>query len=162
MRMAFLALISRAAGAALAPPHMRMAFPQSIASRVRMCSSQSRTLIAEVQVLPSPIGTADDEYKHVDAAIAAIAASGLETSVSALGTTIEGPADEVWTATRAAFDACLASGASSEMMVLKMYAPGSSSVSVESLQASGRQLRRARRLSAMPAHATALASRVTA
>ena len=44
-------------------------------------------LIAEIQVAPSPPGTADDPHAHVEAAIAVIAASGLPYEVGALGTT---------------------------------------------------------------------------
>lgn len=136
---ALLVLLSRAGAVT---PVFRAPIPmvagRFCASRLRMASTSPRHLIAEIQVLPSPIGTADDQYKHVDAAIAAIAASGLTPTVGALGTTIEGDADEVWAATRSAFDACLASGASSEMMVLKMYAPDATSgVSVDTLQVSG-------------------------
>ena len=77
---------------------------------VRMASTDHLTtdhLIADIQVLPTPLGTADDAYKHVDAAIEVIAASGLDHSVNALGTTIEGPADAVWATARAAFDASI-------------------------------------------------------
>ncbi|MGQ3053944.1 MAG: thiamine-binding protein [Roseateles sp.] len=38
---------------------------------------------------------ADDRYKHVDAAMAVIQASGLRCEVHALGTVVEGP--PVWT-----------------------------------------------------------------
>ena len=64
-----------------------------------------------------------------------IAASGLDHSVNALGTTVEGPADEVWATARAAFDACLESGADSNMMYLKIY---QGERTVDELQASGR------------------------
>ena len=53
-------------------------------------------LIADVQVVPSPSGTDRNEYQHVEAAISVIASSGLDHSVHALGTTIEGPEDSVW------------------------------------------------------------------
>ena len=53
-------------------------------------------MIAEIQCLPSPAGTDDTRYAHVDAAIAAIRASGLRTEVGPLGTSIEGPPDAVW------------------------------------------------------------------
>ena len=45
----------------------------------------------------------------------------MKHSVHALGTTIEGPADDVWTCVRAAFDACIKSGATKELMYVKMY-----------------------------------------
>ena len=57
-------------------------------------------MIAEIQCLPSPAGTDDTRYAHVDAAIAAIRASGLRTEVGPLGTSIEGPPDAVWAAVR--------------------------------------------------------------
>ena len=59
-------------------------------------------MIAEIQCLPSPAGTDDARYAHVDAAIAALRASGLRTEVGPLGTSIEGPPDAVWAAVRAA------------------------------------------------------------
>mmetsp|Transcript_2229 Transcript_2229/g.4601 ORF Transcript_2229/g.4601 Transcript_2229/m.4601 type:complete len:114 (+) Transcript_2229:229-570(+) len=92
-------------------------------------------LIADIQVVPMPSGTAQKEYEHVEAAIAVIAGSGLKHSVNALGTTIEGPPDEVWAVVREAFDACIKSGATKELMYLKMYQGPSS---VDSLEASGR------------------------
>ena len=53
-------------------------------------------MIAEIQCLPQPLGTSDDRYAHVDAAIAVIEASGVAYEVGALGTTLEGPPDQVW------------------------------------------------------------------
>lgn len=77
-------------------------------------------MIAEIQVLPNPAGTADDRYAHVDAAIAALRASGLTAEVGALGTTIEGPPDEVWAVLRAAHEATLGAGAGSVVTVVKV------------------------------------------
>jgi uncharacterized protein YqgV (UPF0045/DUF77 family) len=77
-------------------------------------------VILEIQCLPSPIGVDDDPYRHVDAAIAVIEASGLHYEVGALGTTIEGTAEEVWTLARRVHEACLASGAASVVSVVKM------------------------------------------
>lgn len=77
-------------------------------------------MIAEIQCLPSPAGTDDARYAHVDAAIAAIRASGLRTEVGPLGTSIEGPPDAVWAAVRAAHEACLRSGAASAVSVIKV------------------------------------------
>ncbi len=68
-------------------------------------------LIAEIQVAPSPPGTAEDPHAHVEAAIAVIQASGLRYEVGALGTTLEGSADEVWATLRDAHEAMLAAGA---------------------------------------------------
>jgi uncharacterized protein YqgV (UPF0045/DUF77 family) len=77
-------------------------------------------VIAEIQCLPTPPGTDDSRYAHVDAAIAAIRASGLRTEVGPLGTSIEGPPDEVWAVVRAAHEACLRSGARSAVTVIKV------------------------------------------
>ena len=46
------------------------------------------TVIAEIQVAPSPPGTAENPHAHVEAAIAVIQASGLRYEVGALGTTL--------------------------------------------------------------------------
>ena len=72
---------------------------------------RGRRVIAEIQVAPSPPGTADDPHAHVEAAIAVIQASGLRYEVGALGTTLEGEADAVWATLRAAHEAMLAAGA---------------------------------------------------
>jgi uncharacterized protein YqgV (UPF0045/DUF77 family) len=77
-------------------------------------------VILEIQCLPSPIGVEDDPYRHVDAAIAVIEASGLHYEVGALGTTIEGPADELWALARRVHEACLSSGAASVVSVVKV------------------------------------------
>ena len=71
------------------------------------------TVIAEIQVAPSPPGTPDDPHSHVEAAIAVIRASGLRYEVGALGTTLEGDADQVLATLRAAHEAMLAAGATS-------------------------------------------------
>jgi uncharacterized protein YqgV (UPF0045/DUF77 family) len=77
-------------------------------------------VIAEIQVAPSPPGTADDPHAHVEAAIAVIAASGLRYEVGALGTTIEGDDDEVWATLRAAHEAMLAAGAAAGISHVKI------------------------------------------
>jgi uncharacterized protein YqgV (UPF0045/DUF77 family) len=68
-------------------------------------------MIVEIQVVPDPSGDQQQPYRHVDAAIAVISSSGLAYEVGALGTTIEGPAEQVWPLLRAVHEACLASGA---------------------------------------------------
>lgn len=68
-------------------------------------------MIAEIHVSPSPAGTLDNRYEHVEAAIGVVQASGLHFEVGALGTTFEGDADAVWSTLRAAHEAVLASGA---------------------------------------------------
>ena len=69
------------------------------------------TVIAEIQVAPSPPGTPEDPHAHVEAAIAVIQASGLRYEVGALGTALEGEADEVWATLRAAHEAMMLAGA---------------------------------------------------
>jgi uncharacterized protein YqgV (UPF0045/DUF77 family) len=78
------------------------------------------TVIAEIQVAPSPPGTADDPHAFVEAALQVIAASGLHYEVGALGTTLEGEADEVWATLRAAHDAMLAAGATAGLSHIKV------------------------------------------
>ncbi len=77
-------------------------------------------IIAEIQVAPSPPGTAEDPHAHVEAAIAVIKASGLRHEVGALGTTLEGAADEVWATLRAAHEAMIAAGASGGLSHIKV------------------------------------------
>jgi uncharacterized protein YqgV (UPF0045/DUF77 family) len=77
-------------------------------------------VIAEIQVAPSPPGTPDDPHAHVEAAIAVIRASGLRHEVGALGTTLEGGADEVWATLRAAHEAMIAAGATGGLSHIKV------------------------------------------
>lgn len=68
-------------------------------------------MLIHVHVSPSPMGDDRGTWSHVEAAIRVIEASGLEYSVEALGTTIQGPADRCWALIRELHDACLTSGA---------------------------------------------------
>ncbi|WP_084129158.1 thiamine-binding protein [Demequina sp. NBRC 110055] len=77
-------------------------------------------MIAEIQVLPRPVGTPEDRYAHVDAAIAAITRSGLAYEVGAMGTTIEGTPDEIWPLLRTIHEATLAAGAEGCMSMIKV------------------------------------------
>ena len=77
-------------------------------------------MISEIQVLPTPAGTADDRYAHVHAAIEVIRASGLHYEVGPLGTSVEGPPDEVWALLRKVHEACLAAGAASAVTIIKV------------------------------------------
>ena len=77
-------------------------------------------MIAEIQVAPSPPGTDDDPHAYVEAAIAVLQASGLRYEVGALGTTVEGDDDAVWTTLRAAHDAMLAAGAAGGISHIKI------------------------------------------
>lgn len=78
-------------------------------------------MIAEIHVMPDPSGTEADVYAHVDAAIAVIAGSGLTYEVGALGTTLEGPAEQVWPILQAVHDAVLASGADRTMTTIRVF-----------------------------------------
>ena len=53
-------------------------------------------MIVDIEVVPRPLGTSANQYAHVEAAIALAQSSGLHYEVNALGTTIEGPPDDVW------------------------------------------------------------------
>lgn len=77
-------------------------------------------MIAEIQVLPRPSGTPEDPHANVEAAIAVLGGSGLHYEVGALGTTIEGPPDEVWAVLRAAHEATLTAGAELVISVIKL------------------------------------------
>ena len=77
-------------------------------------------MIAEIQVLPRPAGTADDRYKFVDAAIAVIQASGLRYEVHALGTVVEGPPDKIWPLLQAVHQATLEAGAERTLSIIKV------------------------------------------
>lgn len=91
-------------------------------------------MIVEIEVLPRPAGTPDDPYRHVEAAIAVIQQSGVAHEVGALGTTFEAPAEDAWRISRAAHEACLASGADSVITILKISeAAGDSGPSIGAL-----------------------------
>jgi uncharacterized protein (TIGR00106 family) len=77
-------------------------------------------MLAEIQVIPRPAGTADSRYKHVDAAIAVIQASGLKYEVHGLGTVVEGPSEKVWPLLQAVHQATLESGAERTLTIIKV------------------------------------------
>jgi uncharacterized protein YqgV (UPF0045/DUF77 family) len=77
-------------------------------------------MIAEIQVLPRPIGTAEARYSHVDAAIEVISSSGLIYEVGGMGTTIEGTPDQIWALLRAVHEATLLAGAEGCLSVIKV------------------------------------------
>jgi uncharacterized protein YqgV (UPF0045/DUF77 family) len=77
-------------------------------------------MIVDIEVVPQPLGIADDTYAHVEAAIALAQASGLRYEVNALGTTIEGPPEAVWPLLRAMHESCLTSGAEHVITVCKI------------------------------------------
>lgn len=92
-------------------------------------------MIVEIQCLPSPAGPTADPYRHIEAAIAVVEASGLKFEVGALGTTFEGDPEAVWMVARRAHEACLVAGAHSVVTVLKVYeaAPALPSATIDSL-----------------------------
>ena len=77
-------------------------------------------MIVEIECLANPPGTADDRYRHIEAAIAVIEQSGLTYEVDALGTTIEGEPDALWSLLRRVHEACLEAGADSLVSVIKV------------------------------------------
>ena len=77
-------------------------------------------MIAEIQVIPRPAGTASDRYKHVDAAIAVIQSSGLKYEVHGLGTVIEGPSEKIWPLLQAVHQATLNAGAERTLSIIKV------------------------------------------
>ena len=77
-------------------------------------------MIVEIQCLPSPPGTADSRWAHVEAAIAVVQASGLRYEVGPLGTSVEGDPDQVWPLVRRVHEACLSSGADGVVSVIKV------------------------------------------
>jgi uncharacterized protein YqgV (UPF0045/DUF77 family) len=78
-------------------------------------------MIAEIQVLPSPAGTAGHRWAHVDAAIAVIVRSGLRYEVGPLGTSVEGDPDAVWSVLRQAHEETLLHGADGVVTVVKVH-----------------------------------------
>ncbi|MGI8573916.1 MAG: thiamine-binding protein [Egibacteraceae bacterium] len=78
-------------------------------------------MITEIQCLPSPAGSPESPYKHVEAAIAELAGSGLAYEVGALGTTVEGPADELWPLLRRVHEACQQAGADAVVSQIKVF-----------------------------------------
>ncbi len=77
-------------------------------------------MILEIQCLPNPLGVDGDHYRHIEQAIAVIEASGLTFEVGALGTTVEGEPDEIWSLARAVHEATLSSGAESCVSIVKV------------------------------------------
>jgi uncharacterized protein YqgV (UPF0045/DUF77 family) len=77
-------------------------------------------VIVEIEVVPQPLGTATDRYAHVEAAIALAQESGLHHEVNALGTTIEGEPDALWSLLRAMHESCLGSGAEQVITFVKL------------------------------------------
>jgi len=94
--------------------------PRQAPSAAAVAPAPSGHTIAEIQVIPRPIGTADDRYKHVDAAIAVIQASGLRYEVHGLGTVVEGPPEKIWPLLQAVHQATLEAGAERTLSIIKV------------------------------------------
>ncbi len=77
-------------------------------------------MIVEIECLPTPPGTDEVEFEHVESAIAIIQQSGLTYEVGALGSTVEGDPDELWPLLRRVHEACLESGADSVVSIIKV------------------------------------------
>ena len=92
-------------------------------------------MIAEIQCLPKPSGPPTDSHAHIDAAIAVVRASGLHHEVGALGTTVEGPSEQVWPLLRAVHDACLAAGADRVVSVIKVAESAAGGLAMDALTA---------------------------
>jgi uncharacterized protein (TIGR00106 family) len=112
LRAAFLSLALLAGATAFAQPAPASAPPPG--------SAPARHVIAEIQVIPRPAGTAADRYKHVDAAIGVIQASGLKYEVHGMGTVIEGPPEKIWPLLQAVHQATLEAGAERTLSVIKV------------------------------------------
>ena len=78
-------------------------------------------MILDIEVLPRPAGTPENQYAHVEAAIAVIQASGLKYEVHALGTTVEGEPAAVWDLARRIHETTLQAGAEHVVTVAKVY-----------------------------------------
>lgn len=76
----------------------------------------SRTVTVGIEVLP----LTDDAYPIVDAAIAAIAATGIKYEVCPMETVVEGTLDECLAAVRAAHEATMASGVRRALTFVKI------------------------------------------
>lgn len=96
------------------------------------------TMIAEIQCLPTPAGTAESPYAHIEAAIAVVADSGLTYEVGALGTTLEGPPDAVWAVLRQAHEATQTAGATGVVSVVKIFQASPSGPGIDDLVAAHR------------------------
>lgn len=81
-------------------------------------------MLINVHVSPTPLGDERGTYANVEAAIRIIEHSGLEFEVGALGTTVQGSADELWPLMRRLHEACLESGASKNMTHIRIFETG--------------------------------------
>jgi uncharacterized protein YqgV (UPF0045/DUF77 family) len=77
-------------------------------------------VLVEIQCLPTPAGTDERPYAHVEAAIRQIQDADVRYEVGALGTTLEGPPSVIWPLLRRTHEACLTAGAASVITMLKL------------------------------------------
>jgi uncharacterized protein YqgV (UPF0045/DUF77 family) len=117
LRLSLLWLPLLAGGAGWAQQASPQALPQKPAAAA---PAPGRHMIAEIQVIPRPAGTAEDRYKHVDAAIAVIQASGLRYEVHGLGTIVEGSPEKIWPLLQAVHQATLDAGAERTLSLIKV------------------------------------------
>jgi uncharacterized protein YqgV (UPF0045/DUF77 family) len=108
LRASILSLALLASGTAWAQP--KAATP----------SLPGTNMIAEIQVIPRPLGTPEDRYRNVDAAIAVIQASGLKYEVHGMGTVVEGPPEKIWPLLQAVHQATLDAGAEHTLSMIKV------------------------------------------
>lgn len=114
LRLSILSLTLLACGTAGSQPAPSKAPP------VAAASTPPGHMIAEIQVIPRPVGTPEDRYKHVDAAIAVIQASGLKYEVHGMGTVVEGPSEKIWPLLQAVHQATLEAGAERTLSIIKV------------------------------------------
>ena len=79
--------------------------------------AEDRTVTVSVQVLPL---LTPEPYPIVDAAIAAIAATGIHYQVTPMETVLQGTYDECMAAVKAAHDACFTAGVQSAITYVKI------------------------------------------
>lgn len=79
--------------------------------------TNSRTITMSVQVLPL---TENNTYAVVDAAIAAIKATGIKYVVTPMETVLEGTWEDCMAAAKAAHDACFAQGVRQAVTYIKI------------------------------------------
>lgn len=101
-------------------------------------------MLIEIQCLARPVGTPEDRYKHVEAAIAVVQRSGLKFEVGALGTTVEGDPDELWPLARAVHEACIEAGAESVVSIVK-FAQSADAATAATMSSLTRKFREASR-----------------
>lgn len=77
-------------------------------------------MLIHVHVSPTPLGDERGTYAHVEAAIRLVEQSGLEYEVGALGTTVQGPAGQLWPLMCELHESCLASGADHVMTHIRI------------------------------------------